>query len=162
PPEKRDEAIFEIVNQLNRGLGLITSIDEREQLAELNLTAGRRAHASTAYASALRYFITGRDLLAEECWERRRELIFALDLHRAECGLLTGALSDAENHLAALSGLAVSMADRAAMARLGIDLYNTLNQSSRAVAVGLDYLRHLGVSWSPHPTDEEARRAYQR
>ena len=105
PPEKQSEAIFDIVNQLNRGLGLITSVDERERLAELNLMAGRRAHASTAYASALSYFITGRDLLAEDCWERRRELIFALDLHRAECELLTAALSDAE---AALGGIICS------------------------------------------------------
>ena len=59
PPEKRDEAIFEIVNQLNRGLGLITSVDEREQLAELNLTAGRRAHASTAYAVGAQLFHHG-------------------------------------------------------------------------------------------------------
>ena len=59
PPEKREEAIFEIVNQLNRGAALITSRDEREQLAELNLIAGKRAKASTAYASALKYLIAG-------------------------------------------------------------------------------------------------------
>ena len=161
-PEKWDEATFEIVNQLNRGLGLITSVDEREQAAELNLAAGLRANASTAYVSALSYFITGRGLLAEGCWEHRWELIFALDLHRAECELLTGALSDAENHLAALSARVTDMADRAGVARLGIDLYLTLNQPSRSVAVGLEYLRYLGISWSPHPTDEEARQAYQR
>jgi len=161
-PEKRDEATFEIVNQLNRGLGLITSVDEREQAAELNLAAGRRAKASSAYISALSYFITGRDLLAEDCWEHRWELIFALDLHRAECELLIGALSDAENHLAALSARVTDMADRAVVARLGIDLYLTLNQPGRSVTVGLEHLKYLGISWSPHPTDEEARRAYQR
>jgi predicted ATPase len=48
PPEKRDEAIFEIVNQLNRGVALISSHDERERLAELNLAAGKRAKASAA------------------------------------------------------------------------------------------------------------------
>ena len=79
------------------GSRLITSVDEREQLAEFNLTAGKRANASTAYASALSYFAAGRGLLAEDCWERRRELIFALDHRRAECEILTGALSDAES-----------------------------------------------------------------
>ena len=66
PPEKREEAIFEIVNQLNRGAALITARDEREQLAELNLIAGKRAKASTAYASALTYLVAGAALLAED------------------------------------------------------------------------------------------------
>src|SRR4029077_16587313 len=73
PPEKQQEAIFEIVNQLNRGAPLIAARDEREQLAELNLIAGKRAKGSTAYASALMYLVTGEALLAEDSWERRRE-----------------------------------------------------------------------------------------
>jgi predicted ATPase len=51
-PEERDEAIFEIVNQLNRGATLITAGNEREQLAEFNLNAGKRAKASTAYSAS--------------------------------------------------------------------------------------------------------------
>src|SRR6266404_4467497 len=31
-----------------------------------------------------------------------------------------------------------------------------------AVEVGLTYLRHLGVEWPPHPTEEETRREYER
>ena len=63
PPEKREEAIFDIINQLNRGASLITSIEEREQLAELNLLAGQRAKASSAYVSALNYLTAGAALL---------------------------------------------------------------------------------------------------
>ncbi|MEA2745693.1 MAG: hypothetical protein QOG25_4064, partial [Acetobacteraceae bacterium] len=50
--------------------------------------------------------------------------------------------------------------ERATVACLRVDLYTALDQSSRAIAVGLDYLRHLGIDWSPHPTNEEARREY--
>src|SRR6267143_529782 len=161
-PEKREEAIFAIVNQLNRGAALITGRDEREQLAELNLIAGKRAKASTAYASALTYLVAGAALLAEDSWERRHELTFALELNRAECEFLTGALTEAEQRLTALSARAATTVERASVTCLRADLYTTLDQSSRAIAVGLDYLRHLGIDWSPHPTEEEARREYER
>src|SRR6267378_1710948 len=161
-PEKREEAIFAIVNQLNRGAALITGRDEREQLAELNLIAGKRATASTAYASALTYLVAGAALLAEDSWERRHELTFAPELNRAECEFLTGALTEAEQRLTALSARAATTVERASVTCLRADLYTTLDQSSRAIAVGLDYLRHLGIEWSPHPTAEDARREYQR
>ena len=162
PVEKREEAIFEIVNQLNRGVPLITAQDEREQLAELNLLAGQRAKASTAYASALTYLIAGAALLAEDCWERRHALIFALELHRAECEVLTGAMAAAEHRLTRLSTRAATTVERATVACVRMDVYTYLAQSGRAVAVGLDYLRHVGIDWSPHPTDEDVRRAYER
>jgi PAS domain S-box-containing protein len=162
PPDKREEVVFDIVNQLNRAVALITSRTEREQLAELNLLAGKRAKASTAYASALNYLIAGTALLPGDPWDRRHELIFELELHRAECEFLTGALTEAEQHLAGLSTHAASTVERATVASLRVDLYTTLDQSSQAIAVGLDYLRHLGIDWAPHPTEEEARREYER
>jgi PAS domain S-box-containing protein len=162
PPEKREAAIFEIVNQLNRGAALITAQGERGQLAELNLLAGQRAKAATAYASALIYLTAGAALLPEDSWERRHELTFALALNRAECEFLTGALAEAEQRLATLSAHASNTVERATVACLRVDLYTTLDQSSRAIAVGLDCLRHQGIDWSPHPTEEEARREYER
>ena len=161
-PEKQQEAIFDIVNQLDRGVDLITSRDEREQLAELNLLAGRRAKASTAYASALTYLVTGTTLLAEDAWARRHELTFELELLRAECEFLTGAMVAADERLSELSSRAANTMERALVACLHIDLCTTLAQSSRAIAVGLDYLRHLAIDWSPHPTDDEVRREYDR
>jgi PAS domain S-box-containing protein len=162
PPEQRDESIFETVNQLNRGATLITARDEREKLAEFNLIAGRRAKASTAYASALTYLTAGATLLPEDSWERRHELTFALELQRAECEFLTGELTAAEDRLTALSARAALTLEHAAIACLSLDLYTTLDQSRRAVTVGLESLRHLGIDWSRQPTEDEARREYQR
>src|SRR6202030_813245 len=129
PAEKREEAIFEIVNQLNRGAALVTSRDEREQLAEFNLLAGQRAKASAAYASALAYLTAGAALLPEDSWERRHELAFALELHRGECEFLTGALAEAEQRLAALSSHAANTVERATVACLRAELYTALDQS---------------------------------
>ena len=162
PPEKQEEAIFDVVNHLNRGAALIASQDEREQLAELNLIAGQRAKASAAYASALTYLAAGAALLPEDAWERRNELSFALELRRAESEFATGALTEAEARLAALSTRAGTTVQRSTVACLRIDLYMTTGQNDRAVAVGLDSLRHLGIDWPSHPTEEQACREYER
>jgi serine/threonine protein kinase len=115
PPEKREEAIFDIVSQLDRGAALITSRDEREQLAELNLLAGKRAKASTAYASALTYLLTGATLLPEDSWECRHELTFELELLRAECEFVTGAMATADERLTGLSTRAANTVERASV-----------------------------------------------
>jgi PAS domain S-box-containing protein len=162
PPETREHIIFEIVNQLNRGAALITSRDEREQLAELNLMAGKRARGSSAYASALNYLSTGAALLADDSWERRHDLTFAVEWQRAECEFLTGEMAAATERLTMLSSRAADTLERATVACLHMNLLSILNQSDRAVTICLDYLRHLGVEWSPHPTKGEARREYER
>jgi PAS domain S-box-containing protein len=159
---RREEAIFEIVNQLDRGAVLIVSENEREQLAELNLLAGQRARSSTAYASALKYCTTGVALLTDDCWERRHELIFALELLHAECEFLTGELGGANERLAALARRAANPVERATVACLRMDVHTTFGRNSDAVAVALDFFRYLGIEWSAHPTEEEARCEYDR
>ncbi len=160
--EKRKERIFEIVNQLNRGVALIPSTEEREQVAELNLIAADRARLATAYDSALGYLTAGEALLAEDRWKRRYALAFAIELKRAECEFLTGESAAAEERLSTLSGRAATLVDRAAVVRLRVALYTTLDQPDRAVEVGLAYMRHVGIEWSPHPTDEEVRQECER
>ncbi|WP_392890220.1 AAA family ATPase [Pseudomonas migulae] len=159
-PEQREEAIFEIVGQLNLGTALLTDQAEREQLAEFNLLAGQRAKASTAYASALNYLATGAQLLDDACWTHRHELIFALELNRAECELLTGQLSVAEQRLTALSDRARTTVEHAHVACLQMDLYLLLDRSDGAVSVCLAYLRHVGIEWVAHPSDEAVRQEY--
>src|SRR5262249_25620264 len=88
-PEKREQAVFEIVNQLNRGSDLITSAEESKRLAALNLMAGKRAKSSTAYASALSYLRAALGLLTEQSWDEDHELFFSIECNTAECELLT-------------------------------------------------------------------------
>ncbi|MGA2125618.1 MAG: AAA family ATPase [Xanthobacteraceae bacterium] len=162
PPENRDEAIFEIVNQLNRGAPLIASVAEREQLAELNLAAGKRAKASSAYASALTYLSSGATVLPTDAWNRRQELAFELALHPADCEMCMGLLQAAEERLAALAPHAVDTVQRCAVGRRRVELYTMIGVAERALAVGLECLRHVGIDWPAHPTKAEALAEYER
>jgi PAS domain S-box-containing protein len=162
PDEKRGEAIFEIVNQLNRGAELMTAGEEREQLAEYNLRAALRAKSSVAYASALSYLTAGGQLLTDDALERRHELWFALEMNRAECEFLTGQLPAAEQRLMALSQRASTAVEQAEVACLQLDVYTFLNQNSRAVESCLDYLRRVSIAWTAAPADDEVRAEYER
>ncbi|WP_408734127.1 trifunctional serine/threonine-protein kinase/ATP-binding protein/sensor histidine kinase [Paraburkholderia bannensis] len=162
PAEKREEAIFEIVAQLNRGAALIGDWHEREQLASLNLVAGRRARASTAYASALAYFAAGAQLLGDDCWQSRHDLLFTLTFNRAECEVLTGQLLAAEARLAELARRAATTTERAQVACKQIDVYVVLGRTDTAIAVGLAFLRDVGIAWPPHPDDATVRGEYER
>jgi PAS domain S-box-containing protein len=162
PPEKREEAIFEIVNQLNRGATLITSSEEREHLAEFNLAAAKRAKAASAYGPALTYLATAGTVLPEDAWERCYRLVFAIEINRAECEFLTGDLAAVEERLETLSLRAANLVDKAAVACLRTAVYTTLYRADRAVEICLEYLRGAGIAWSPHPTGEEIREEYDR
>jgi PAS domain S-box-containing protein len=162
PPDKRDEAIFEIVNQLNRGSHLLTSVEDQERVAELNLIAGRRAKASTAYASALKYLGAGRVLLADQTWERNYSLIFSTEYLMGECELLTADKDAAEERLRLLPQRANNRHDFCLATRLRLTLYTTQDRCDRAVDVFLEWLRREGTAWSNRPTRDDVLREYER
>ena len=162
PPAKREEAIFEIVNQLNRGSHLIASVEERERVADLNLIAGKRAKSATAYDAALKYLRAGSALLTEETWQRNYELVFSIEHLMAECEMLTAEMVVAEDRMLRLSQRARNRHDFCVMTRLRLTLYTNWDKSDRALDVFLEWLRRDGTDWSRHPTREDAMREYAR
>ncbi|HLY87867.1 MAG TPA: AAA family ATPase [Acetobacteraceae bacterium] len=162
PPAKREEAIFEIVNQLNRGAHLIASVEEREHVAGLNLIAGRRAKLSTAYDSALKYLTAGLALLSDETWGRNYDLIFSIEYLMAECELLTADKTSAESRMSHLAQRARNRHDVCVVTRLRLTLYTTLDRSDLGVDVFLDWLRRDGTVWSNHPSADDVMYEYTR
>ena len=162
PPAKREEAIFEIVNQLNRGSHLITSIEERERVADLNLIAGRRAKSSTAYESALKYSGAGLALLTEETWQHNYELMFAMEYVMAECELLTADKVAAESRILKLAQCAGNRHHFCVATRLRVTLYMTLDRSDLCIEVFLDWLRREGTVWATHPSRDDVMLEFDR
>jgi PAS domain S-box-containing protein len=162
PADELEDNIFEIVNQFDLGAAQIATQEEREQVAQLNLLATRRAKAASAYQAALRYCRAGRALLTHNEWQQSYRLAFDLDLCTAECEYLIGEMAAADTRLAMLSTCAQTMIDLAAVTCARINLYTTLDQSDSAVEVGLAYLRRMGGHWSPHPAAEIVLDTYRR
>jgi predicted ATPase/signal transduction histidine kinase len=84
-----EEEVFQIVNHLNMGLGLIDDLQERIELAQLNLIAGEKAKDSNAYADAQKYLAIGIGLLPETAWESHYKLTLAIYQEAAEAAYLS-------------------------------------------------------------------------
>jgi diguanylate cyclase (GGDEF)-like protein len=96
PPERQDETLFEIVEQLNAGRTLIDDAGERVQLAALNLQAGVKARRSAAFQSTLEHMQIGLGLLPPEAWNGHAGLWLDLQLGAAEAAYLCGQFDAAE------------------------------------------------------------------
>jgi PAS domain S-box-containing protein len=154
--------IFELVNHLNAGLALIADADERDRVAELNLRAGQKAKAATAYASASRYLANGMELVGHAGWDRRYELAFGLWIEAAECEYLNGTLEHAERLLSELLAHARSRLDRAAAYRLRILFHVTTSAYEAAIDRGLECLGLFGIAIPRHPSREQVETEYEK
>ena len=150
--EEGEEKIFEIVNQLNMGLGLISRQTERDRLAQLNLTAGRKAKASTAYAAAFSYFTVGLELLAPDCWQRQYELTLALHESAAEAAYLSGDFKRMEQLNLVVFQQARSLLHQMKVYEVKILAWVAQSQPLEAVKSALQVLKLLGVSFPLKPS----------
>ena len=154
--------VFDVVNQFNHGIALISDSDEIELVAELNRRAGSKAQASTAYASACRYFAAGTALLGPSGWTTRYDLAFDLALGLAECTYLFSRFDDAEDLAAELLRRAASIIDKAAAYRLKINLHVVKSEYRQAVGSALECLRLFGIDMPAHPSADEVRAGLQK
>ncbi|WP_437683946.1 AAA family ATPase [Sorangium sp. So ce131] len=152
---ERDEALFDLVGHLNRGAALLRSPAERDELAALNLRAGRRAKAAAAYETAAALFAAGMALLAQDRWEAQYALAYDLSLEHAHAAYVTGSFEEAERLLGELMDRARTRIERAAAVELAVALNVTRGRCDRAVEIGLSCLRAWDIELSIHVTDAQ-------
>jgi PAS domain S-box-containing protein len=156
-----EDAIFDVVNHLNRGAGLIEDQDERDRVVELNLMAGKRARSSTAYASAKRYLVQATSLLAPDAWACRYEQTFELYLLLSECEYLVGNFDEADALFEMLLGRASADLLRVKVHCLRIKQYEVAGKYDQGLAVALKALQGFGVAFPDEQQPIEAAIAAQ-
>ena len=159
-PDQLAEHLFDVANQLNRGAPLLIDRDEKARVATIDLRAGRKAKAATAYTSARAYLSAGMALLDERDWNTQYELTFSLWLERAECEFLSGNHDTAEQLIGELLQRGASSIDQAATYRLKVQLHMVKGEYPQAVDDALACLRLLGIDLPAHPTGEQVQAEY--
>jgi PAS domain S-box-containing protein len=160
--EQLTEHLFDVTNQINRGVALLFDPEEKVQVAMIELRAGRKAKASAACASACVYFATGMELLGESGWGEHFELTFNLWLERAECEFLTGHFDQAEQLIEALLLRAVTEVDKATVYHLKILLHVVKTESPKAVESALTCLHLFDIDLPAQPTWAQVQVEYDK
>ena len=155
PENERQERIFDIVNQLNYGVDLINDIREREQLAELNLMAGKKAKVSTAYVAAINYLNIGLELLTANSWEMNYELTLPLYVESAEVRYLIGEYEQMEKLAEVVQKQAKNLLDKVPVDIAKIKAEFAQYKFLEGLDIATITLQYLGLELSPKPTEAE-------
>ncbi len=155
------ERIFDVVNQLNIAVDLITVQAERDELASMNLTAGSKALAATAYQAALNYLNTGIKLLVDDSWKSKYNLTLSLYETAAEVAYVTGEFEQAEEWIELVLGNAQTLLDRTKAYEVKLEIYKAQNRGLEAINFGIKVLELLGVELPEHPVTEDIGKALQ-
>ena len=152
--QERKNNIFALVNQLNFGTDLLTNQSQKDELAELNLIAGQKAKAATAYEVAVNYLNVGLELLSQDSWESQYDLTFTFYLEAAEAEYLKANLERAEILCDRALQQAKTILEKVNLYVLKIKLELAKNQIQSALDTGLQVLEMLGVTLSQSPPQE--------
>jgi predicted ATPase/signal transduction histidine kinase/tRNA A-37 threonylcarbamoyl transferase component Bud32/ActR/RegA family two-component response regulator len=146
-----EEQLFDIVEHFNIGLVLVSSATENNQIAQLNLKAGKKAKAATAYEVAVKYFNKGLDSLAHDSWQNHYELTLNMYVEAAEAAYLSGDFEQMEQLAKVVLEEAITLLDVVKVYEVKILAAIAQNKFLQAIKMALNILNRLGVKLPSDP-----------
>ena len=151
----RDEVnrrLFYIVDHLNQGYSLISNAKELEALAGLNLTAGIKAKASSAFIPAMDYLKKGLSYLSKQCWEEQYDLSLSLHSTFAEAAYLNGDYEQMETTIAHALQHTKTTLDNVGLTLSKINALKAQSHYKASVNEGLALLTQLDIKITKRPS----------
>ncbi len=163
PSESLIENILDIVNQLNFGLDLLAKQSEKDELAKLNLMAGKKAKKATAYETATKYLNIGLGLLAADSWQKNYTLTLSLYVETTEAEYLNGnfeqsnnlinfTLKHTNNILDKTLKHTNNILDKVKIYEIKMLTFMAENKMPEVLKIGVEVLKELGVKLPNQPT----------
>lgn len=143
--KEQGENIFTIVGQLNMGRELLTNQPSRNQLAQLNLQAGRKAKASTAYSAAIEYLSIARQLLAPDSWQLNYQTTLEIFIEALELEYLNTNFDEVEPLAGRILLKTQNLLDRIKVYEIKIRAWIGHGNQHQALKIGLDVLKLLEI-----------------
>ncbi|MBD0388616.1 MAG: PAS domain S-box protein, partial [Nostoc sp. C3-bin3] len=160
-PEALSEKIFEIVDHLNLGVELVTHQEERSEIAKLNLMAGQKAKAATAYGAAVGYLNAGLKLLSADSWQSSYDLTLALYEEAAEAAYLNGDFEQMEQLAEVVLNHAKTVLEKVKVYDSKIQAAGSQGNLKESIKIGLQVLKQLGVILPEDPSQLEIQRGLE-
>ncbi|MFN8277415.1 MAG: AAA family ATPase [Chitinophagales bacterium] len=151
PENQRQARVFDIVNQLNNAIDQITEAQERLQLAELNLQAGRTAKQNSAFQPALDYYQRGIKLLAAEPWKQQYDLTLALYSEACEAAYLCADFETTDAFFREIVQNGRDILAKVKPYEIRILAFKAQNKLHDAIRTGLEVLEQLGEKFPAKP-----------
>ncbi len=139
-----DNRLFEIVNQLNQGKEHISVPAMKNELAELNLKAGRKAKINSAFQTSETNFEHGISLLPPDHWQTQYALSLALYSEACEAAYLNGDFIKMESAFESVNTHARTVTEKLKSYETRILALKARNKLIEAINTGLDILDQLG------------------
>ncbi|MEZ0374674.1 MAG: AAA family ATPase, partial [Candidatus Sericytochromatia bacterium] len=146
-----EERLFDIIEHLHLGLGLVHDQAERIQIARLSLQAGQRAKLSAAYESAFKYLKTGLTCLPAAAWEQAYDLTLELYVEAIECAYVSGNFAEMAAWSDEVLEQVTDLLDAIKVYEVRISAHLAQYQLKEALTSGLETLQALGISIPVEP-----------
>ncbi len=146
-----EKHVFDITDHLNAAEGLIAEKNQKQLLAQLNLSAGKKAKKSAAFEQAWDYFKAGIKMLEKDSWSVQYSLSLHLHEQAAETAFLLGNFMDMEDEIKNVIEKAETILDMVQVYKTKIQACTSRHELLQAVETGFLILKKLGVNFPEKP-----------
>jgi predicted ATPase/class 3 adenylate cyclase len=155
PREIDVDPTFDIANHLYLARRLLKGTAGQDEIARINLSAGRKARAASAFVTASEYYRRGIEAAGDEAWTRDYALARDLCLEGAEAAYLCGDVEHTTKWTALVIERSGTELDRVRAFEVRVMAANARGEPNKAVVEGLKLLRLLGVRIPAAPTKRD-------